>query len=359
MAYPWMLVNAGKRSGVDTSKLALQIACVILLFFMAFRALSVGVDTKFYGYTFHQFGKIPFSQIFDAKLYAQPGENWSFDFEPGYRLYNKLISLLSDSQQLITVVNSVLIIGFLYLWLQKESPNALLSVWLYLTLGIYQTEMNVVRNAISLFMIYYAMHDIQEKKFRQYAAIVIAASMFHKSALVFLPLYFLIGRVRLSVKRIVILILTSAAVGMNYSTLGFYVRAIMPSSLDKYFTVSNGKMETLIVGVLYAAVVLFLVCFMNRQEQEKAIAESPNGAWMFTLNICFFGLNIGLGSAARMAALFGPYIILYIPQMLECVSEEEKRKKLTALIVLICGCQYILRMLINNIGGTQPYQFFF
>lgn len=73
----------------------------------------------------------------------------------------------------------------------------------------------------------------------------------------------------------------------------------------------------------------------------------------------FFGLNIGLGSAARMAALFGPYIILYIPELLECVSDPERKEKLTMLIVIGCGCQYIARLMLNNIGGTMPYRIFF
>lgn len=47
-------------------------------------------------------------------------------------------------------------------------PNAMLSIWLYLTLGVYQTEMNVARNAIAILLGYTAFHWIKERKFAPY-----------------------------------------------------------------------------------------------------------------------------------------------------------------------------------------------
>ena len=54
MLYPFLLiiVSAGKR--VSIQKVALQISCIILAFFMAFRKYTVGVDTKYYCYVFEQ-----------------------------------------------------------------------------------------------------------------------------------------------------------------------------------------------------------------------------------------------------------------------------------------------------------------
>ena len=87
---------------------------------------------------------------------------------PGYRLLNKLLSIYLPAPQWITVANSALIIALLYRWLRRESPNAMLSIWLYLTLGVYQTEMNVARNAIAILLGYTAFHWIKERKLAPY-----------------------------------------------------------------------------------------------------------------------------------------------------------------------------------------------
>ena len=59
-----------------------------------------------------------------------------------------------------------------------------------------------------------------------------------------------------------------------------------------------------------------------------------------------------------MAALFGPYVILLIPQMLSLIESRTRRENAALLVAVVSGVQYILRMCVNNIGGTLPYDFF-
>ena len=110
MLYPYAIARAGTLTGRSTKHIALMTACVILWFFMAFRGSRVGVDTKHYAYVFSQFRNIPFSKVFTAVTYANESESWAFDFEPGYRLLNKLVSLFTTDPQAITIVNSTLIL---------------------------------------------------------------------------------------------------------------------------------------------------------------------------------------------------------------------------------------------------------
>ena len=99
MLYPYAIARAGSLTGRRTKHIALMNACLILWFFMAFRGLRVGVDTKHYAYVFSQFDDIPFSRVFTAVTYANESESWAFDFEPGYRLANKLLSMFFTGGQ--------------------------------------------------------------------------------------------------------------------------------------------------------------------------------------------------------------------------------------------------------------------
>ena len=231
MLYPYAIARAGSLSGRKTKHIALMNACLILWFFMAFRGLRVGVDTKHYAYVFSQFDDIPFSKVFTAVTYANESESWAFDFEPGYRLANKILSLFFRSSQAITVFNSTVIMVLWYFLIKRESPNFLLSIWLFITLGIYQTEMNVTRNAIAILMVYNGFPFLRRREFPKYLAVCVFASLFHVAALVLLPVYFLVWGVKLSPKRMLLLIGTFCCVGVIFPLLSPILSAIVPLSL--------------------------------------------------------------------------------------------------------------------------------
>ena len=134
LAYPARLCVLARRQGRSAQRVALAMSCVVLWFFMAMRAQTVGVDTKYYVCIYQQFPQISWKELFNAQLYPTPRRTWELDLEPGYRLLNKLLSIYLPAPQWITVANSALIIALLYRWLRRESPNAMLSIWLYLTL---------------------------------------------------------------------------------------------------------------------------------------------------------------------------------------------------------------------------------
>lgn len=357
MLYPWAIARAGSLSGRKTKHIALFTACLILWFFMAFRGLQVGVDTKHYAYVFSQFGSIPFSEVFTAVTYANESESWAFDFEPGYRLANKLLSLFFTTPQAITVFNATVILVLWYFLIKRDSPNFLLSIWLFITLGVYQTEMNVTRNAIAILMVYNAFPYLRRRDLPRYAAVCLLASLFHIAALILLPVYFLVWGMKLSLRRVAALVGLSCLVGLVFPLLSPIVSALVPARFAKYLQGNNEKLGSLIVGVLNGGFFLLTLWLLPRNKRSLVFTRERLGVALLTVNLCFFGLNIGLGDASRMAALFGPYLVILIPRMLSLIENRSRRADAAALIVLLSGIQYVLRMCVNNIGGTLPYGF--
>lgn len=91
---------------------------------------------------------------------------------------------------------------------------------------------------------------------------------------------------------------------------------------------------------------------------QKLEYKEPQGLFLTMAALSLYGLNLGLASAARMAALFGPYLIVLLPRMLEYINCPRRRAATIQWLAVAAGLQYVLRLLINNIGGTMPYQFF-
>lgn len=358
MCFPCAIVRAGVRMRLKTRHIALIFACAILWFFMAFRAISVGVDTKHYAYVFSQFEKIPFSKVFTVVTYSNENKTWAFDFEPGYRLINKLLCVFFNGPQTITIFNSTVIMLLWYKLIRRESPDYMLSVWLLLTLGIYQTQMNVTRNAIAILMVYNGFHYLRRGRFRAYAAVCVAASLIHVAALLFLPLYWLVRRVRLTLRLSMTLILISCVVGVFFPLISPYLSALLPGRYGRYFQGTTENLQPLMVGILNGGIFLLARRMLPRKRRWEVFRRYALGVMMLTINLCFFGLNIGMDDASRIAALFGPYLVILIPQMLTLIPGRARRVNATRLLMLLCFIQYVLRMCVNNIGGTMPYAFF-
>lgn len=358
MLYPLCVTNVGRLSGKRTQEIALIAGCLILWFFMAMRDVSVGVDTQYYSYVFMQFADIPFSKVFSAVTYATESETWAFDFEPGYRLFNKLISLFSRSPQAITICNSTVIMALVYRLIRKYSSNFLLSLWLYITLGVFQTEMNVTRNAIAILIVYNGFSYVTKQDFFKYLLCCVAASLFHIAALVFIPLYWVFVYFKPNLINGMWLVCVCFLLGVIFPVISPYIRLLLPNRMDKYFMGGNDSLSSLLVGVLNGVIFAVAYWFIGQAKRKTVFSECRIGVMMLIINLCFFGLNIGLDYAARMAALFGPYLMILIPKMLGLIESETKKNNATFLIALLCGCQYVMRMCINNIGGTMPFSFF-
>lgn len=358
MLYPLSIVYVGRISEKKTQCVALLMACIILWFFMAMRHVSVGVDTKYYMHVFSQFQDIPLYKVFTAETFATDSETWSLDFEYGYRLYNKIISIFCRWPQIITICNSTLIIVLLYYSVKKQSPNYLLSIWLYITLGIFQTEMNVTRNAIAILIVYNASCFLEKKQLPQYIFSCVLAMMFHKAAVILIPVYWLVHNIRWNQKRLAILIACAVAFGVLFPVIRPILSAVLPQGITRYFYSKSSKLEAAVVGVFY--LLLFLVAYIlaGKEKRNRVFSQFAVGSVMLALNLSCFGLSFGLGYAARLAALFGPYLIYYIPQVLSLIENPSNRRMSAALIVMISGVQYVMRLCINNIGGTMPYMFF-
>ena len=338
--------------------MVLAVSCLILFFFFAFRGESVGVDTKYYCYVFRQFADIPLKSVFHAATYGSDAHTWKFDFEPGFRLINKLLSYISVNGQAITIATGILIFVPLFCFVLSASPNVWLSIWLYLTLGIFQTEMNVSRNAIAIFLCYCALPLIRRNRFILYTLVVVLASTIHQTALLFLPVFFLVRCVPLNRRRMITILAASLFLGLNFNVFSPAFQDIVPSRYVKYFTAENDKLIAVAVGIFSTFLLCVSTGMLTRDEREHLIVDEPVDSWMLLLYVCFFAVGIGFASGSRAAALFGPYLIVLIPRILDRITDEKRKRAAVIAVAAICFAQYVCRMEINNIGGSMPYCFF-
>ena len=358
MAMPMTFVYVGYSKKINMNRLVIPMCAAVLLFFMACRAIEIGADTRQYVYGFRQICNIRLLDLFKVRVYGIGG-GYELNFEYGYRLFNKLVSFISTNGQAITVANSVLIIVLLSTLIKKQSIYPFLSIWLYITLGIFQTQMNMSRNAIAILICYLAFRYIREQKLVKYLLCVLLAMTFHTSAILFLPFYWISGKLKLTPRLVRRMLIVAIALGFGFSFIRPYVVSALPFGYGRYFAGNTAKFESLAVGVFHLLLLLFTWTMTDRSERAKAVDDEIIGVWMFMAEVFFFCVGYDVSAATRMAALFGLYLIILIPNLLaKGIKSDQKRFMAIVMIIVLTAVQYILRLRINNIGTTMPYIFF-
>lgn len=269
------------------------------------------------------------------------------------------MSFFCQGEQTITVANSTLIILLLSILVKKQSIYPFLSMWLYITLGIFQTQMNMSRNAISILISYQAFPYIREKKLAKYLICVLFASFFHTSSILFVPFYWIVGKTTLTPKLLRRILLIATILGLNFSAIRPYIVRTLPFGYGRYFAGNTVKFEGLAIGFSHFLLLLLTIFMTNRSKRQEVIEKEDIGIWMFVAEIFFFCVGYYVSAATRIAALFGPYLLILIPNTLGIgIKSDKKRLSAIIIVIILTGVQYILRLRINNIGTTMPYYFF-
>lgn len=149
----------------------------LLSIFPGMRSYSVGTDSGAYSKYFRQ----------ELPLY-----NYSFSesSEYGFQLLQYII-LYFTYNYFWLFFSTALIAVFLNLKvLTKLSVNYVFSVLFYITLGSYTFIFNGIRQGLSMAIFVVAIPYFLQKKLLPYISIVLLASLFHRSALVMIPIYF-------------------------------------------------------------------------------------------------------------------------------------------------------------------------
>ena len=160
-------------------RLVYTISVVIILgLFMGLRNKSVGVDTKQYLY---RYNKLTFKFHSLEQL-----EN-----EGGYELFNELLRVLKvNNQGFILITSFLMIVSFIYFY-YKYSYSLFLSIYLHITIGLFTMSMSGIRQTFSICILLFAFNYIIKRNILRFLLLVIIATTFHKSAIIFLPIYLL------------------------------------------------------------------------------------------------------------------------------------------------------------------------
>lgn len=331
-----------------------------LFILTAFRDINIGADTYSYYRTYNLISQCP--DLKNALISSR--------MEKGFILINYLVSKNDSSYLGFQIVITLVIYISLFFLINKYSVNVGFSLFAFLSLRMAFGPMNTIRMWAAIAIILFANRYLINRQLLKFSILIIMASLFHTSALIYFVMYFVYDK-KIEKKNVVVIVITSLGIGI----VGRPFFAILTDMIGKYsgyldseyFTSENNIAVylNLLIDVCFA---LFLYCsFANSSDVLLEEGKSSNVA----LSTSFFRLLsyatilliatdlIGIGNTimSRVASYFQIYQILIIPLSIYFI----KGKKRTIYYFMVCAL-LVLQFMIVMVYRPQwnfvtPYKF--
>lgn len=164
----------------------------ILVFCMAFLGIFVGISDMLGGYDRYIYAELFDSvadrlvnkeNVFQAEIFSL------YRTEIGYDLYNVLIGLFTRNRYIFIFITTIIIYALLFISFKKYMENYPYAVLLFMGLWFFFT-FTYLRQVLGVSIAWLSIQYIVERKRWRFLGVLLIAILFHNSAIIFAPLYF-------------------------------------------------------------------------------------------------------------------------------------------------------------------------
>lgn len=339
----------------------------ILSFTLILGLRGCGIDYNPMDEIFHQIVNLKFG-LFDEKYYTFNLNEYSdfSAFEYAYMVLIKVIRLVKGGSVLFFSTIALLQAFFFELASREydRTIRMLIAFSFFGTLA-FCVCFNTVRQMIVVFMFMTLSKFIVQRKFFEYTTGCIVLYLFHRSAIVLWPLYFVINRDLFYNKKITIIIYLICMIGaevfknliMDLSDMLFGI--IGQSSFINTNYMKSDNLEML--GSSVASSIVFLSSFLLINLYGDKIKTNHNRLLpLFNMTIIGYFMNLfifNIGFQRLTYYFFYMSIIILGIALRMSLSDKNLHKKILGVITILLLCLWFVNAVLNGAAGCSPYEF--
>ncbi|MDR6121889.1 transmembrane protein EpsG [Bacillus sp. SLBN-46] len=271
----------------------------------------------------------------------------------GFSILQMILKSYSDDPQILIFTTALITNTLIVLGLFKYSRLVELSIYVYITGGLFLVTMNGIRQCLATAIFFTATKYLIGGNWFKYTLVVIFASFFHQSALILIPIYFLV-RFRAWSKATLILLLFSVLIVLGFNQFSSILfSAIENSQYGVYSNFNEGGAN--IIRVIVFAIPL-VIAFFGRDKLREMYPESD-----FIVNMSIIGLTFMIISTANwIFARFNIYFELYQIILISWVVKvfRIKDQKLVYYAIVLCYFAYYYYESVMNLNIKYGSNYF-
>jgi len=324
-------------------RLLIPLLFFVLFIFTAFRPGLGGTDYKIYERLFNE---IP--PIYELELNSK-----YFEYDFLYVLLNSLVKTFTDNFVVFIALYTLLTQLAMFSIIKDYSKDFFYSMFIYFSTYYLWHNFTLLRQNIAILIFWFSIRYIKKGNFWKYSGLIVVASLFHNSAILLIPFYFILRMMnempiekKYTFTMILCLLKPISDILLNIIYLVLIYLNVGRSNLQGYlFNASSGINPLFIIESL---LILFLV-YLNRNDalvsQNKIFVDLL--LLSLILSIWFSNYEI----FARFVEYFRIYYLVLIPILIGNIKNIYSRY--SAFLITIAYFLFRLyRYLVGFDGGS-------
>lgn len=334
----WLLLFAFGKKEITNARLFLAILPLFLI--MALKSVSVGSDT------------ISYYMRYIGAIDMLSAENTIT--EPGYNLISYFFhDIVGVKFWVYNALMSAFVCFILALFLKHFSNDIYISLFVYMTIGLFSMSMSGLRQILAINICTIPIiwskvceergnESMRHKFLRLIVGIVLVflAYTIHNSAIIFLPILFILD-VRLSKPQTIIVLIVAISVFLFRNLVLGLLSNFMLERYEKY-DLEEGYMMNFLALLVPITIGLFCVIVSKPDNGDRLYSKSFSILFIFlSLQVMFNNLALSQIQISRLGFYFGNACIILIPYALKKMSVQIQ-SIITLVIIIFCLVYFYL-----------------
>lgn len=277
--------------------------------------------------------------------------NWSNNYpETGFLVFQYIIKVIFNDKLFVFIFSSALIVYAYIKEINEYFPKHIIPLLLFVDIGTYYSSFNVTRQIMAAAIVALGLKYLYDNKLLQYILMVLIASTFHSSALVMIPMYFVL---RAKWKKNIMWITSISVIAIS-ALLPYILRWITQYAWEWYNVdslLASGFNIKNLVGPLFLSCYPIASSLMRKNTKDFKENIWINGTYIY-LALSILGMQVSL--ITRFASFFSIFAVLAFSKSIYDIKD--RRERLVA--VIIASALIILYgFAVRNGSGYDPYYF--
>ena len=318
----------------------LIIAGIVIFLMIGLRHPGNGsVDTRRYYEFWETMSRVSFKELgYTLK---------NIDLEIGYQLTTWGLSQIFHHGQWQLIFSGAFYAISVCYFVKRNCPNAVLALTVFNCLGLFNFMVQGLRQSIAMCICLWAIEQCKNRKLMKFILLILLASLFHASALVFLIVYIL-SMLRLDIKSGII---AGVAMAIGMLLLPQFFALINKAMNDSYEIGTIVEGGGVVAIIIYIIIVVFGLVFRDKNDSTHALF-----VYMAIIGCIMMIMRNSVSTVVeRIAQYFAFAQMAIVSNSIELLRDKKSYFLIGALIIVLCVGVAVHKV---SYSSLIPYQFF-